>query len=81
MDGRTVLRKIKQNKDTQEIPVVILTTSDNEKDVEKCYLEGANTYIKKPVDTQAFLDAIQRIKEYWFSVAILPVKHNVDNVV
>lgn len=73
VDGRRVLSRIKNDAGLRKIPVVILTTSGDSKDVEDCYALGANTYIQKPVDLDKFLGAIQRLKEYWFEVAILPI--------
>ena len=72
MDGRRVLEKIKSDPNLREIPVIVLTTSNDERDIEDCYRTGANTYIQKPVDLDRFVDAIKRLKEYWFEIAILP---------
>lgn len=71
-DGRAVLSEIKGNSTTKDIPVVVLTTSDDERDVERCYSSGANAYTKKPVDMDSFFESIKRLKEYWFGIAILP---------
>jgi two-component system response regulator len=72
LDGRKTLEIIKQTNHLQSIPVVILTTSNDERDVEACYRLGANTYIQKPVDFDGLIAAIRRLKEYWFEIAILP---------
>lgn len=72
MDGRRTLEIIKQTEDIKTIPVVILTTSDDGRDVNGCYELGANTYIQKPVDFDGLISAIRRLKEYWFEIAILP---------
>ncbi|MCL4171087.1 UNVERIFIED_CONTAM: hypothetical protein GTU68_015437 [Idotea baltica] len=72
IDGRKVLSKIKTDPNLKDIPVVILTTSSDEHDIDECYKLGANTYIKKPVDLENFMQAIKRLKEYWFEIAILP---------
>ncbi len=71
-DGREVLQEVKNNEGLKDIPVIVLTTSTDERDIESCYSTGANTYVQKPVDATAFFEAIQRLKEYWFEVAILP---------
>ncbi len=71
-DGRTVLSQIKKDPKFASIPVVILTTSDHGADVDYCYGNGANTFIKKPVDVNQFVEALKRINEYWFNVALLP---------
>ncbi|TQV86019.1 response regulator [Aliikangiella coralliicola] len=73
-DGRSVLAEIKSNEDLKTIPVVVLTTSDDEKDISECYRHGANTYIKKPVNIERFFYAIKQLKEYWFEIAIKPKK-------
>lgn len=72
MDGRRTLEIIKHTEKTKRIPVVILTTSDDERDVQACYALGANTYIQKPVDFDGLISAIRRLKEYWFEIALLP---------
>lgn len=71
-DGRQVLDEIKAAPDLRPIPVVVLTTSTDERDVERCYAAGANSYIKKPVDLEGFMRAIQRLTDFWFEVVILP---------
>ncbi|WP_417320272.1 response regulator [Emcibacter sp.] len=71
-DGKKILSEIRADPSTHHIPVIILTTSDNEKDVEECYVLGANTFIQKPVKLDSFMDAINHLKEYWLEVAILP---------
>jgi CheY-like chemotaxis protein len=71
-DGREVLATIKHDDRLRQIPVVVLTTSDDARDVAVCYGTGANSYMKKPVGFEAFVQAIQRFKDYWFEVAILP---------
>ena len=74
IDGREALQEIKNDADLKRIPVVVLTTSIDEKDVNACYDEGANTYIQKPVDLDGFFKAVKRLKEYWFEISILPRK-------
>jgi len=71
-DGRAVLAEIKAAAGLSEIPVVVLTTSADHRDVEACYQAGANSYIQKPVNLDAFMAAIQRLYDYWFDVVILP---------
>ncbi len=74
LDGRKTLAIIKQDEALKKIPVVILTTSNDERDVTECYELGANTYIQKPVDLDGLFGAIRRLKEYWFEIAILPME-------
>jgi two-component system response regulator len=77
IDGRKTLELIKQNTELKRIPVVILTTSADEKDIKVCYQMGANTYVQKPVSFDGLIEAIKRLKEYWFEIALLP-KENLD---
>jgi len=72
IDGRRTLEIIKQNPELKKIPVVILTTSSDERDVKSCYDLGANTYIQKPVGFDGLIAAIKQLKEYWFEIALLP---------
>jgi CheY-like chemotaxis protein len=71
-DGRDVLTEIKNDSLLKLIPVVVLTTSSDERDIATCYQAGANSYMKKPVDLGGFVAAIQRLKDYWFEIVILP---------
>lgn len=61
VDGVEVLRQIKANPDTRKIPVIILTTTDDPREVNRCYDLGCNVYITKPVDPSAFIDAMKKI--------------------
>lgn len=72
IDGIEVLKRLKNDSHLRSIPVVILTTSKDSKDIEKCYDMGASTYIQKPVDFEGLTQAIRTMKDYWFGVAILP---------
>lgn len=72
IDGRKVLATIKQDPALKKIPIVILTTSVESRDVTQCYELGASTYIQKPVDFDGLVAAVKRIKDYWFGVALLP---------
>ncbi len=71
-DGREVLDEIKADPDLKGIPVIVLTTSTDERDIRACYQAGANSYVRKPVDLSGFMDAMERLKEFWFDTAILP---------
>ena len=71
-DGREVLSEIKADPGLKQIPVVVLTTSRDERDVDACYKAGASSYIQKPVDLDGFIKAIERLNGYWFEVVILP---------
>jgi len=70
-DGRDVLADVKHDEQLKTIPVVVLTTSTDERDVESCRQMGANSYINKPVDFSEFLGSVQHIKDFWFGTALL----------
>jgi two-component system response regulator len=72
LDGRKTLQLIKQDEALKRIPVIILTTSADERDIKACYQLGANTYVQKPVSFDGLIEAIQRLKTYWFEFALLP---------
>lgn len=72
IDGRKTLALVKQDQNLKQIPIVILTTSADERDIKQCYELGASTYIQKPVNFEGLVDAISRIKDYWFGLALLP---------
>ena len=65
VDGLEVLKRLRSDDRTKLVPVVILTTSEEETDLVQCYNNGANSYIRKPVDFIRFSEAIQQLKVYW----------------
>jgi chemotaxis family two-component system response regulator Rcp1 len=71
-DGREVLVEIKQDPDLRPIPVVILTTSASEEDLLHAYQQHVNSYVRKPVDLNRFLEVVQSIDDYWLGVVTLP---------
>jgi two-component system, chemotaxis family, response regulator Rcp1 len=71
-DGREVLEEIKTDPNLRRMPVVILTTSNAEQDIQKSYNLYVNCYINKPVDFDKFFEIIQKIEEFWLKTAILP---------
>ncbi len=68
INGLEVLQRIKQTPRTQKIPVVILTTSNEQKDLVESYSLGCNSYIQKPVDYDRFLNVIQQLGMYWLVI-------------
>lgn len=72
MDGRTFLAELKRREDLRGIPVVVLTTSDVERDVVAAYDLGAAGYIVKPVDLDQFMSVIQSLQDYWITVVRIP---------
>jgi two-component system, chemotaxis family, response regulator Rcp1 len=72
MDGREVLEQISQDERLRHLPVVILTTSTDEKEILDMYKLRCSSYIVKPVDFEQFHRVIRSIAEYWFEVVVLP---------
>lgn len=68
LDGVEVLRKIRANSRTKYLPVIMLTSSREERDIAECYSLGVNSYIVKPVDFDKFVDAIQTFGTYWLTI-------------
>jgi two-component system, response regulator len=68
VDGHEVLRRIKTDSRTSGIPVVVLTSSSEERDVMRTYEVGANSYIVKPVDFEQFTEAVRDIGKYWLVI-------------
>ena len=73
MDGKKVLKEIKEDPEFKKIPVVVFTTSRNELIINKCYEMGANTYIIKPVSFDGLLSIVQQLKSYWIQTAAHPL--------
>jgi len=71
IDGHEVVTTIKHDDQLCQIPVVMLTTSEDARDIARCYAAGANSYMQKPVGFEALLRAMQRLKDYWFELVIL----------
>jgi CheY-like chemotaxis protein len=71
-DGREALALIKGNPSLASIPVVVLTTSSDDRDIEICYRSGANSYMQKPVDLEQYMRLIRLVAEYWLGAVVLP---------
>jgi chemotaxis family two-component system response regulator Rcp1 len=71
-DGRAILEEIKADPILASIPVVILTTSSDERDVVQAYTSHANCYIVKPVDFHQFMNIVRTIEGFWLTVVRLP---------
>jgi CheY-like chemotaxis protein len=71
-DGREALKEIRQDHDLCSIPIVILTTSEEEWDIRTCYKLGANSYITKPYRFENLVKTMEVISQYWFHIAKLP---------
>ena len=71
-DGREVLREIKASPELRRIPVVVLTTSRADTDIERIYELGANSFISKPVQFEGLVSLMQLLGRYWFDTVALP---------
>jgi CheY-like chemotaxis protein len=72
LTGREVLERIRATPALKAVPVVVLTTSRRQEDVQELYAAGANTYIEKPQDFNRFVQVLQTIQRYWLDTALLP---------
>ncbi len=72
MDGRELLELIKEDERLRRIPVVILTTSQDEQDILRSYNLYANCYITKPVDLEQFISVVRAIEDFWLTIVQLP---------
>ncbi|MDH5326510.1 MAG: response regulator [Gammaproteobacteria bacterium] len=72
VDGLEVLKKLRSDDRTRHVPVVVLTSSIEQRDIVACYDDGANSYIRKPVDFEEFLQAVKQLGMYWLLMNVLP---------
>lgn len=68
VSGLEVLQRIRSEERTKTLPIVVLTSSDEERDIVESYNLGANSYIRKPVDFDEFIDAVRQLGLYWLSM-------------
>lgn len=73
-NGHEVLEEIKSNEETRKIPVIILSTSSDRRDVDKAYEEHVNCFVTKPIDIGEFIAAISKIEDFWLQLVKLPAK-------
>jgi two-component system response regulator len=76
LDGLEVLKRIRADPRTELLPVIILTSSKEEQDLINGYKLGANSYVRKPVDFEQFVTAIQQLKLYWLVINEPPPRNN-----
>lgn len=76
VDGLEILRRIRENDSTRMLPVVILTSSDEESDIMRSYRMGVNSYIRKPVDFNEFAEATRQLGMYWLVLNECPPRTN-----
>lgn len=73
VDGLAVLKRIKSDPRTRHIPVVILTSSSEERDIVNCYKLGVNSYLVKPIDFEQFSESVRQLGLYWVQLNESPV--------
>jgi len=78
MDGREALKKIKSDSDLRRIPVIVLTTSEAERDISQSYDLGVNAFVTKPVTFDDLASALQALGEFWFEIVKLPNEREAD---
>jgi CheY-like chemotaxis protein len=72
MNGQEVLAEVKKDPDLRRIPVVMMTSSEQEKDIMAAYNLHVNSYVVKPVDMEHFIGAVKSIEHFWFTIVKLP---------
>ena len=75
-DGREALKEIKADANLRRIPIVVLTTSDEEEDIYRTYDLGVNSFITKPVSFESLVEIMKMLKLYWFEIVELPSECN-----
>ena len=71
-DGRGVLHDVKHDAALRSIPIIVLTTSDSDRDIVQSYTQQASCYISKPVEFDTFLEVVHSIENFWLSIVNLP---------
>ena len=72
IDGREVLKKIKEDADWKTCPVIVMTTSESHEDIIQCYEQSANIFITKPVRFDEFVRIIKTMKNVWLELVVVP---------
>ena len=72
VDGLEVLKRLRADKRTQHLPVVLLTSSNEQRDVVAGYNNGVNSYVRKPVDFNGFMETVRQLGQYWLGLNVVP---------
>ena len=72
LNGIQVLQRLRADENTKALPVVLLTSSDEQSDIVNCYKSGANSYIHKPVEFSEFTSQVRALGEYWLGINRVP---------
>jgi two-component system, response regulator len=75
INGIEVLQRLRATDRTRFLPVVMLTSSDEQQDILGAYNSGANSYIRKPVDSRRFNEVLEKVGRYWLELNVAPVSH------
>lgn len=79
-DGREALQEIKADNKLRQIPIVVLTTSQEEEDILRSYTLGVSSFITKPVTFKQLVEVIRCIGHYWFEIVVLPHDHHTETI-
>jgi len=80
-NGLKMLQEIRADPTLRSIPVIVFSTSSNQREIDACYQAGANSYIVKPSSPDQLFDVIRRVKEYWLEAVTLPSRAEIPEVV
>ena len=75
LNGLQVLQRIRSTPQLHNVPVVVLTTSKRQEDIQQTYAAGANTYIQKPAEYPRYRDLVMTLRQYWHETALRPPRH------
>ena len=75
INGIEVVQRLRAHERTRQLPVVMLTSSDERQDILDAYASGANSYVRKPVDSQRFNEVLEKIGRYWLELNVAPAGH------
>jgi two-component system, response regulator len=78
INGIEVLQRLRASERTRDVPVVMLTSSDEQQDILGAYISGANSYIRKPVDSKRFNECLEKIGRYWLELNVAPAHHGTN---
>ncbi len=73
VDGFEVLKTVKRDAKLKRLPIIVLTTSNRDKDIQRAFNLGCNSYILKPVDYEKFTEAVETIQKYWMNICEIPL--------
>lgn len=79
IDGLEVLRQVRSNRESRHLPVVMLTSSRQQEDMLQSYDLGANSFVRKPVEFDAFVDAVRNLQVYWLILNEVPEPESSEN--